>query len=679
MYERFVRCLAWLTVLASVGCGRVGVDLLGGQVCVAGTCAADVDRCPADETKNSPGICGCGVSDQADGDADGTPDCNDLCAGARDRLAKGMCGCEAASRDDDGDNAANCQDECPHDPFKQLAGLCGCGIADADRDGDGMPDCADACPDDAAKVVAGQCGCGVEESDRDVDHDGRLDCLFPCNGVDDARYRPDTSCGAGYCQLTNIPSSCSSGVETLCQPGAPLTTTDATCDGVDDDCDGIVDDDFPSYSTSCGAGACAGAGAMICSNGALQDTCAPRVPAASDLTCDGFDDDCDDSLDEDYLPVATTCGVGACVRSGTALCVSGAPQSDCVPGAPATNDATCNGIDEDCSGAADEDYVAPAISCGVGVCRATGAIMCREGVTVNVCTPGAATSMVDGPAANGLDDDCDGQVDEDACIATPQSYGPGTYTNFTPPPRCGSITVELWGAGGGSGGQTSVGETGNPGAGGPGGYVRHTLPLSGAVTLYVGNGGQGCGAGGSNPGATTYNGGAGGELGNNGTAGADRMVADGGAGGTPDGPGAGGRGHFGGGGGGSGSLTPVPPYPGAGGGGGAATVLLVGGNPVLVAGGGGGGGGTNGTSVTSNGGAGGSGCGANGGVASGSILAGGGGGGGGICSGPAGSTNTRGTGTTPANNTLLPNGRAAGAQGVCGGGGSGYAIVTFAP
>src|SRR5262249_24371711 len=37
------------------------------------------DGCPADPAKTSPGLCGCGVSDASDGDADGVPECSDNC------------------------------------------------------------------------------------------------------------------------------------------------------------------------------------------------------------------------------------------------------------------------------------------------------------------------------------------------------------------------------------------------------------------------------------------------------------------------------------------------------------------------------------------------------------------------------------------------------------------------
>ncbi|MCA2979160.1 MAG: hypothetical protein INH37_12800, partial [Myxococcaceae bacterium] len=122
-------------------------------------------------------------------------------------------------------------------------------------------------------------------------------------------------------------------------------------------------------------------------------SCAP----ASEV-CNGVDDDCDGAVDEEQ-PFAE-CGVGAC-RRRVATCVSGAPQG-CTPGAPTAE--TCNGLDDDCNGATDENLL-PA-SCGVGEC-AVVAPTCAQGRPM-ACMPGAPGAEV----CNRKDDDCDGTVDE---------------------------------------------------------------------------------------------------------------------------------------------------------------------------------------------------------------------------------------------------------------------------
>jgi alpha-tubulin suppressor-like RCC1 family protein len=192
----------------------------------------------------------------------------------------------------------------------------------------------------------------------------------------------------------------------------PTSSTDVTCNGVDDDCSGTADEDFVAGSTSCGVGACAATGATSCVAGHVVNSCTPGAPAANDASCNGVDNDCSGQVDEDYVASATSCGVGVCAATGATSCVSGAVVDSCTPGAAAANDASCDGLDNDCSGQVDEDYVATATSCGVGVCAATGATSCVSGAVVDSCTVGSPNGSNDS-ICNGLDDDCDGAVDEE--------------------------------------------------------------------------------------------------------------------------------------------------------------------------------------------------------------------------------------------------------------------------
>lgn len=56
-----------------------------------------------------------------------------------------------------------------------------------------------------------------------------------------------------------------------------------------------------------------------------------------DATCDGVDDDCSDSADEDYAPTAVVCPSGSCTLTGTSRCVAGRLTDDCAP----VSDAPC--------------------------------------------------------------------------------------------------------------------------------------------------------------------------------------------------------------------------------------------------------------------------------------------------------------------------------------------------
>lgn len=442
---------------------------------------------------------------------------------------------------------------------------------------------------------------------------------YTCAGADPALYVIDSSCGVGYCRATNTPSSCVAGVVTACAAGAPRGPSDATCDGVDDDCDAKTDENYATSATTCGMMACATQGTLRCVGGSEIDSCTVMRAGAADALCDGIDDDCDGTTDEEYVPVPSSCGVGECAAGGTVSCSMGSQVDSCVPRTPSTT--------------------------------------------------------ADGAPVNDLDNDCDGMVDEDACDRTPRTFGPGSYPNVTVPIACHHVTVQLWGGGGASGGKSVSWSAGSSGRGGAGGFASSSLAIDGPLTLYVGNGGaSGCNAGGTNPGSAMYSGGSGGT--GNGNAGGDTVAAGGGNGGDASQGSDGGNGCYGGGGGGQGAQDQSwDPPGGQGGGGGAATVLLMNGTLTTVAGGGGGSGGeAGGWWGVSAGGTGGDGCSGNGGV--GSQAASGAAGGGGLC---LGTTQHAGTAGVPFGSASIPAGQAAGATNDCAAGGGGYAIVTFGP
>ncbi len=223
-------------------------------------------------------------------------------------------------------------------------------------------------------------------------------------------WAPDgfvTQCGAGACAATG---SCTGGVDS-CVPGT-AALRDISCDGIDDDCDGLLDEDYVQMATSCGVGACVAPGITSCVGGAVQDSCVPGSPAADDATCNAVDDDCDGLDDEDYPVVPTTCGIGACEASGTISCVGGIVDDSCAPGTPANNDATCNGVDDDCDDLLDEDYISISTSCGLGICMAGGATSCVGGAVQDDCVPGAPGIEL----CDDVDNDCDGTTDEDDAV-----------------------------------------------------------------------------------------------------------------------------------------------------------------------------------------------------------------------------------------------------------------------
>jgi hypothetical protein len=216
-----------------------------------------------------------------------------------------------------------------------------------------------------------------------------------------------TTMATGTCRPRSVRPTKAACLD-ACQPG-PAAATDANCDRRDDDCDGTTDEDYAASATQCGSGACHRQDQTSCVNGSVVDSCQAGVGGASDTSCDGVDDDCDGSLDEDFAGKAESCGQGACERQTVTRCVNGAAASACTPGT-ASPDNNCNGLDEDCNGTPDDHYAARAVSCGVGVCQRSGATACVGGAEHNACTPGQAGNDA---ACDGIDNDCNGQIDED--------------------------------------------------------------------------------------------------------------------------------------------------------------------------------------------------------------------------------------------------------------------------
>lgn len=137
-------------------------------------------------------------------------------------------------------------------------------------------------------------------------------------------------------------------------------------------------------------------------------------------TCDLVDNDCDGAVDEDEngnpLTNPTTCGVGDCEgNTGFETCVNGMFVNDTCDPFDGASEEFCDGNDNDCDGDVDEDASGNPLTrettCGVGDCAGnTGCETCENGMFGNdTCDP------LDGASAencDGNDNDCDGSVDE---------------------------------------------------------------------------------------------------------------------------------------------------------------------------------------------------------------------------------------------------------------------------
>jgi|GEM_PF-1040585 len=319
------------------------------------------------------------------------------------------------------------------------------------------------CTDATYEAYDARYDIGIELTCDNVDND--------CNGSADGNfsvllrtgqtvYGTGVPCGVGKC--ANQPGSPSPNVTTCTVAGnavscpAEAVATTEVCNGIDDDCDGLTDGDDPDMllndHPSCekNAGICVGLKkpASLCGGAAGWQACTTavylahdaRYEAGAEITCDNIDNDCDGAPDDDFsltmpdgaviLGIDKACGVGACA-GGFTVCNAAKTATRCSTIGSATNE-TCNNVDDDCDGkkdAADPDLATfdrPACLLQGGICA--GSIhtpeLCVGGAWLACSTDTylawnssyeAGTEVT----CDAKDNDCDGAVDDDFTITTP--------------------------------------------------------------------------------------------------------------------------------------------------------------------------------------------------------------------------------------------------------------------
>jgi Putative metal-binding motif len=269
---------------------------------------------------------------------------------------------------------------------------------------------------------------GPEQCDsKDNDCDGRTDEGDPGGGA---------SCGSDLGECVAGTTRCNAGsLQCLGAVGTPGQVVES-CDGRDNDCDGRFDEgltDLGSCGTS-GVGECK-LGARSCSGGVV--VCTGDVGPTFEL-CDLLDQDCDGSPTNGFdltsdarncgacgnvclLPNAiatcagSMCGVGACSTGyfdNNLMAADGCEYGPCTYEGPQE---ACNQRDDDCDGNIDEALVAPPLCETQGACAGTVAtcgltgFTCSYGPDVSVDASGVIEPET---ACDGIDNDCDGNVDE---------------------------------------------------------------------------------------------------------------------------------------------------------------------------------------------------------------------------------------------------------------------------
>jgi len=392
----------------------------------------------------------------ADLDEDGTADCID--------------------EDDDNDGTPDVTDNCPVTPNPSQTDQDGDGIGDAcedDKDGDLDPDNTDCAPQDpevhhgAKEVCDGKdnnCNGIADEGFGDLDNDGSSDCI---DDDDDSDGVPDE---IDNCPLLANPEQIDSDGDGLgnacdidddgdgeadvtdCKPLDPTIHSDATevCDGKDNDCDDLADEegaegcevyfysgDGDSYGLAVSSKClCTPAPPYTATESGDCDDNNPSIYPGANEWCNGKDDNCDDEVDEENSLGCNELFVDQDLDgygSGDPVCLCGKPggyasqPGDCDDLEAASKPGgteQCDGKDNDCDGTVDEEgslgcdywyYDGDSDGYGVAGLSKCG---CEAKPPYSAKLPGDCDDE-DGtvfPSAlelcNGVDDNCNGQVDE---------------------------------------------------------------------------------------------------------------------------------------------------------------------------------------------------------------------------------------------------------------------------
>jgi len=298
------------------------------------------------------------------------------------------------------EHCGGCDQPCAGELFTDEVHTADALCVDTDDGAQCVPDCVEGYADCNGELDD---GCEIEIVNpnsvyyRDADGDGDgdpNDAAFACNEqIPEGYVAGDTDCDDSDPEING--------------------TLTEVCDGKDNDCSGSTDDDWPVGDPCDGEDSdqCPN-GTFTCTTDGLDVECVNESVEDIQEACDGKDTDCDGSTDAGF-PVGDPCdGVDLddC-ENGTYTCRADGTGVECINEAIEDVQEVCDGEDNDCDGSTDENWAVgdPCDGEDSDDCE-NGTYTCRGDELDVECVNETVEDIEE--VCDNIDNDCDGDIDE---------------------------------------------------------------------------------------------------------------------------------------------------------------------------------------------------------------------------------------------------------------------------